>query len=425
MNCDTQGAGGSEAQAAAHPVPGPDGSVRKPYGIFAAAFLIDLAVACLMLSLQFLAVSMGAIPRVLGMIGAFGSGGYAATCVFSGGIADRIGRKRSATIGIFSAAVVWLLYTKAPNPYWLLAMVPFGGAALGMVWPAVQAWLAERTASGQRALNRNLGLFNVSWSAGLLIGPLVAGYIWRDDFPALPFVLCAATGGVVVIVLLLTPGGGPGVRQQRQSATDDADGAQDHALWPLFMKLAWAGNFSSWFVGATIQTMFPKLGLSAEMALSHRLVGVVIFCYWGALMGSFFLARTTQRWQFKMWPLIVAEAFSLLGMLCAGLYANSAVAFGICFAIAGGAAGVTYVSSLFYSITGSPESCGRRTGFHEAILGVGSLAGGLISGEVATMFGLRTPYLAAASIIFAVVLVQVLVWTSRTRATRLGHQATV
>ena len=245
MNCDTQGAGGSEVEAAAHPVPGPDGSVPKPYGIFAAAFLIDLAVACLMLSLQFLAVSMGAIPRVLGMIGAFGSGGYAATCVFSGGIADRIGRKRSATIGIFSAAVVWLLYTTAPNPYWLLAMVPFGGAALGMVWPAVQAWLAERTASGQRALNRNLGLFNVSWSAGLLIGPLAAGYIWRDDFPALPFILCAATGGVIVVVLLLTPGGGPGVRQQRQSATDDADSAHEHALWPLFMKLAWLGNFSS------------------------------------------------------------------------------------------------------------------------------------------------------------------------------------
>ncbi|GAG24886.1 unnamed protein product, partial [marine sediment metagenome] len=85
-----------------------------------------------------------------------------------------------------------------------------------------------------------------------------------------------------------------------------------------------------------------------------------------------------------------------------------------------------YVSSLFYSITGPAETCGKRTGFHEAILGVGSLAGGLISGEVATRFlNLHAPYLAAASIIFAVVLVQVLVWTGRARATRLGHQATV
>jgi len=401
----------------------PRGRVPKPYGIFASAFMLDLSVACAGLSLQFLAVGIGALPRVLGMLGAFGSAGYAVTCVLAGGICDRIGRKRSAAIGVFAASVTWILYSRAPNPYWLLAMVPIGGASLGMVWPAVQAWLAERTAEGQRALNRNLGLFNISWSSGLLLGPLVAGYIWRDSLPALPFVLCGALGCAILLVLLLTPGGGPGVRRETTEAGNESE-SQGTSLWPVLMKLAWLGNFSSWFAGATIQTMFPKLALDAEMNLSHRVVGVIIFCYWGALMASFFLARTTQRWQFKMWPLVVAEFTSMGAMIAATLWAGSAAAFGACFAVSGAAAGVTYVSSLFYSINGPAESCGRRTGFHEAVLGVGSLAGGLISGEVATLLGLRAPYLAVSAIIVLVIVVQITVWANRVRHARLSAAAT-
>ena len=81
----------------------------KPWGIFSAAFLRDLAQGCVGLSLQFLAVAMGAVPRILGMLGAFGSTGYAITCIFAGGWSDRIGRKRSAAIGMVLVATMWLL----------------------------------------------------------------------------------------------------------------------------------------------------------------------------------------------------------------------------------------------------------------------------------------------------------------------------
>ena len=371
--------------------------LRKPWGIFAMAFLIDLAVMCVGLSLQFLGVRLLASPRVLGMLGAFQSAGYAPTCLISGHIADRIGRKRTATIGLAGAAVVWCLFTRAPTVYWLLGLAPISGMALGMVWPSVQAWLAERTEKNHRALNRSLGLFNMAWSSGLVVGPLVAGRIWNDELPNLPFVICAGIGVVCVLILLATSGGGPGVHRADESRAEDAPGTNDHPLWSLFMRLAWIGNFASWFTGAAIQTMFPKLALTT-MGLTHSTVGVLIFCYWAALMTAFFLARTTQRWQFKMWPLIAAEGTSMLALLTAGLFARSATTFGICFAICGICSGVTYVSSLFYSINGPPETCARRTGYHEAVLGAGSLAGGLICGEIATALGLRVPYLVAAGL---------------------------
>ncbi|NLJ36948.1 MAG: MFS transporter [candidate division WS1 bacterium] len=378
----------------------------KPWGIFSAAFLLDLAQGCVGLSLQFLAVAMGAVPRILGMLGAFGSTGYAITCIFAGGWSDRIGRKRSAAIGMVLVATMWLLYTLAPTPTWLLLMVPIGGGALGLIWPAMQAWLAERTSPNQRALNRNLGLFNVAWSSGLVLGPIAAGYLWLDSLPARPFIVCASIGVCVLLILLRTPGGGPALRRDMASGKDQA--LHESHAWERLMKLSWVGNFGSWFAGATILTMFPKLGID-ELGFSHPTVGILIFCYQGALTAMFFLARTTQRWQGKLWPLPVAEWVSLCAMLFAALYARSAPAFGVCFALSGAAAGVTYVSSLYYSINGPSETIGRRTGLHESILGIGALAGGLISGDIAMRMGLRTPYIAVAIVLALVILFQLVV----------------
>jgi MFS family permease len=392
---------------------------RKPWGIFVTAFFIDLAVMCVGLSLQFLGVRLLASPRVLGMLGAFQSAGYAPTCLISGRIADRIGRKRCAVIGLTAAVVVWCLYTRAPSVYWLLALTPISGVALGMVWPGVQAWLAERTEKNHRALNRNLGLFNMAWSSGLVVGPLFAGHIWNDQLPNLPFVICAGIGVIAIGVLLSTSGGGPGVCKADASSAEEGTESNGHPLWRLFMRLAWIGNFASWFTGAVIGTMFPKLALTT-MGLTHSTVGVLVFCYWAALMLAFFLARTTQIWQFKMWPLVAAEGMSMLALLTAGLLANSAIVFGICFATCGICSGVTYVSSLFYSINGPPESCARRTGYHEAVLGAGSLTGGLISGEIATALGLRVPYIFAAGLLVTAAIIQTI---ALTRHSIHSHQA--
>lgn len=400
--------------AASTPGPEPtaaerDGRQSRPYGIFIAAFLADLTVACVGLCLQYLSISMGAVPRVLGMLGAFGGAGYAVSCLTVGHLCDRIGRKRSALIGVTGAAIMWMLYPFVPNPVWLLGLVPFGGAFLGFLWPAMQAWLAERTPAGPRALNRNLGLFNMAWSSGILLGPLLAGLLWRDYLPKLPFFICAGIAALMIGVLMGTRGGGSGVRRTAGPAADHA-AEGDPRLWRAFLWLAWLGNFTSWYGGSTIQTMFPKLGLDRELHLSHLTVSTVVFSYWGGLLTVFFLARLTQRWQYRPWLLIGAQLVSVGGMLMAALLATTALEFGLCFALSGSAGGLTYVSSLFYSINGPARSCGRRTAWHEGILGTGGLLGGLLSGEIAMAFGLRAPYIGVAVVVCAGVIGQMGIW---------------
>lgn len=289
-----------------------------------------------------------------------------------------------------------------------------------MVWPAVQAWLADRTAGNQRALNSNLGLFNMSWCSGLLLGPPLAGFLWNDANPSFPFYLCVGVNMIAVVILLSTSGGGPGAVCSVGSRALDEEDDDCHRLWPVFMKLAWLGNFASWFAGAAVGTMFPKLGLSDELSLTHAQVSYIVFAYWAALFASFFLARTTQRWQFKLLPIIVAEILAVGTMMAAAFFAHSGITFALCFAGAGICSGVTYVSSLFYSINGPSESCARRTGYHEAVLGAGSLVGGLLMGEMAMRLGLRAPYVTVACVFAVVLIVQGILWTRRKRGIMLA-----
>ena len=71
-------------------------------------------------------------------------------------------------------------------------------------------------------------------------------------------------------------------------------------------------------------------------------------------------------------------------------------------------AGVTFTASIFYSLyTQSPG--GRRTGFHEAIVGSGFLFGPLLGGIAGEYLGARAPYGLAMLVIVGAVIIQTLI----------------
>ncbi|MFP3904706.1 MAG: MFS transporter, partial [Armatimonadota bacterium] len=245
---------------------------KPPRPLFYSAFTVDISVACIGLALQFLGISLGASPLILGLLGTLATLGYAVSCLFSGTVSDRFGRKRSAFIGLGISSAIWVAYTFAPNPYVLLALVPFAGMGLALFWPSIQAWMVELTTGGRRGLTRNIGLFNLFWCAGVMVGPTMAGQTW-DLGHSLPFWLSAALVWLVMITLIVTPRGE--VAEKDDYNRSDTSGHDvPEKIWPMFMRVAWFGLFGSWFLGATMRTMFPKL--AHEISIGPKTVGWVM-----------------------------------------------------------------------------------------------------------------------------------------------------
>lgn len=369
--------------------------------IMAVSLLVDLAVSCVVLGAQFLAIELGASPLLLGLIGTAGSLAYALTCIVSGSVSDRVGRRPLAVAACVVSAVVWLAMSQAQTPYHLLVLAPLSGAALAFFWPPAQAWLGELSGDSTHRLNHNLSLFNIAWTIGIMTGPWVAGQTWEMGH-IVPFAIATGLGLVAAGIVMGIPAGTDGGAQPAAVVV-----SAPPRLVHLFLLLAWVGNWASWYARGTVTTLYPKLGL--DLAHSHALVGTLILVLGVAQLAAFAVARFSVRWHYSLAVLPAAEVLGLVGM-AAGAWVRTPLWFAAAFSAVGVCAGVTYVSSLTYALHGQASSRGRRSGLHEAVLGMGAVAGPLVGGILGEALNLRASFVAGAAAFGVAILVQVVLF---------------
>ncbi|MFP4248208.1 MAG: MFS transporter [Armatimonadota bacterium] len=407
------------------------------YRIFAAALVMDLAIAVIGLGVQLLGNDLGATPSMLGWLGTIGALVYAAGCIFTGKLSDRFGRRLLVTISCSLCGLAWLTMTQAGSPLQLLAILPFSGAGISMFWPPVQAWMSEITVGGRDRLNRNIGGFNISWTIGLMLGPVVAGFAWDIDryLPGLadaaqgagithdlgryaPFVIAALCAASVLILVQTIPREVPG---GGEPAPEDRDFVRpDSSVAARFLHIAWIANFASWFGRALNIVVFTKI--ATVMGLSGTTIGMTVAMFLAGQLLMFLYLRNRSGWQYRLWPLLAALGVAAGAWLLAW-FARSPWVFGLAFTIAGMGAGVTYVSSLYYSLEGQAVSRGARAGIHEAVLGSGVFLGPLFGGFVAEHFGLRSPYLLSVLVFIVVGVAVFLAWRQMKLALQQEHAA--
>jgi MFS family permease len=299
----------------------------------------------------------------------------------------------------------------------VLWVVPLSGGSISFFWPSLQAWLAELTAGGRRALNRAMGWFNVLWCIGLMLGPVATGYLWGMDY-RLCFYLPAAMLTPLILLLLLTPRGVTRPAQSPGSAEVAVEARAPPAPENLaYLRMAWLGNFASWFIWGTILGVFPKLG--HVLGFETPAIGWLLFVYRLGQVMMFLCTSYEERWHYRLRPLLAAQFAAVAGVGLAAV-ASSKLAFAAGFAAAGLCAGVTYAASLFYSLDGRTEGRGRTSGIHEAVLGSGVFLGPLVGGVVAQCVSLRAPFAVAALLMLAASLMQLSVWRRHRRLVAAG-----
>ena len=376
--------------------------------LIAGALVMDLAVAVVGLAVQFKGQVLGATPLQLGLLGTFSSLAYTIFCLFTGTISDRQGRRLLTAVSCIGCGIVWLMLIRADSPVRLLALMPFSGAFIAMFWPPTQAWLSQLSDT-QRALRRNIGDFNLSWTVGLMIGPPIAGVLWGYS-QAVPFLFAA--GCMVALVVFMQTVGGGRKRDRAPAGADPTPLRHDPALVRHFLHLAWIANFAAWFARGLTNVVFPKLG--SDLGMSEGLIGTVIAAFLAGQLVVFIYLRKHSGWQWRLWPLLVALASGCAGMVLS-YFARTPMQFTIGLGLSGMGGGVTYFASLFYSLQGHVSSRGASSGIHEAVLGSGIFLGPLVGGMVANSVDLHSPFLLAAAVFALTGIVCWLVWQMRRR----------
>lgn len=364
------------------------------------SFVIDIGAACTLLAVQFKGIKLGASPALLGLLFAANFLIYMIVCVISGHLSDRVGRRFMTVIATGVCTVAWTGMAAATSVWQLLGLAVLSGCGLALLWPPVEAWLADLSGDSARLLNRNIGLFNVAWTGGLMVGPLLAGQLW-DSYGEGVFVVAGGTGLVCLLLAVFTPTAPPAGEHILPPAHVDP------RLLRTLMYMAWLGMIGGCFARGMIGGCFPKLGDSLDYP--KALIGRLQFVLAAGQFVAFMITRQTRQWQYKLVPLYASVGAGAMAMLAA-LWTTNPLVFAASFAITGAALGVTYMAGITYALQIGPVGRGRRVGFHEGLMGVGLVSGSSLGGLVAQEMGLSAPFGLAALIFVVGGVAQVLVW---------------
>ena len=357
-----------------------------------APFGMDFVYSIYYLAAPLLLIDLKANPVQLGLVGTLAASVHMGMAHLMGHLSDRMGRRRLIITApvIFSATC--LLMTQVREIWMILTLSVVNGFCLSIYWPSLQAWIADRqTGTG---LARNIGSFNLSWTAATLAGPILSGSLY-SLYPRLPFWIAAAIALMLFLLVFTT------VQESRPFSAEKIEPADIETLnWRRsFLYAAWVANFASWFILGNARYQFPKL--ARELNIPPHIIGILLGFLGFALFSGFYLLRRTDRWHFTRDFLFGAQILALAGILLI-IVSNKPTLFALAFLLIGLCCSMTYYSSLYYAVHLLKEK-GRGSGLHESILGGGAVLGPILGGVAAQYAGLRAPYFLCIAVLVAAI----------------------
>ena len=147
------------------------GTFLNKFGTFVVPFL-----AIYMTRLGY-TVAQAGLPIASYGIGTLGA------CLLGGNLADRIGRRKTIVLSMFSAALAMLCLSQARGLPWIIVFAGVAGLTGELYRPASSALLADLVPAGQRVTA--YAAYRMSFNAGWAFGPATAGLLAKKSFTLL------------------------------------------------------------------------------------------------------------------------------------------------------------------------------------------------------------------------------------------------
>jgi predicted MFS family arabinose efflux permease len=257
------------------------------------------------------------------------------------------------------------------------------GTVAGMcfTWPTLEALVSEgETPLG---LQRVVGLYNVVWAGTGALSYFVGGAMLdRLGLKSLFYVPVAILFVELGLTLWLEARNRAAAAQDSSSQvrSDDKnpnpEPVQSLNLRPIakaksFLRMAWLANPFAYIAINTLIAVMPDIAKRLELSTTFAGFCGSIWCF--ARVGAFFALWFWDAWHYRFrW--LLAAFLALIASFSVILMVPNLAVLVLTQLLFGGAVGLIYYSSLFYSMDIS-EKKGEHGGIHEAAIGLGNFAG--------------------------------------------------
>jgi len=317
------------------------------------------------------------------MLAALNGAIYALVVWWAGKFAQRLGYFTALKLGfviMFGSMLAGVWVHSAAGHILVMALTVIG---MCFTWPTLEALASEgETSSG---LQHAIGIYNIVWAGTAAIANFAGGAMLQKLGLKSLFYVPAA---IQLIQLGLVYWVEAKVRQPLPAisglpTTAEADrerGDRTARAVPLlhlpprarnFLRMAWLANPFAYIAINTLIAVIP--GVARRLELSTMVAGFCCSVWCFARLGAFMALWFWDGWHYRFRWLLAG--FLALGLTFAIIVMAPDIAMLVLAQIVfGGAVGLIYYSSLFYSMNLS-ETKGEHGGIHEAAIGVGNFVG--------------------------------------------------
>jgi len=397
----------------------PNNSLRswqKAPSIYMAAFFMSFYGGIYIVSIPFVIAFLGGTDKDLGLCASMGFVSYLVGCIATGSLLDRFNSRRLAQLGsgvvtISTAAMLMIVLLSIrgynlSNPVMLVIITAMlSGLLTSIYWPPIMGWLS--TGQEGRDLNRRLGIYNMSWSAGLAVSPFLGGLLVESSIVMALFAAIVFAALAFVAVTLAHP---PEIQGAQRNSNDNSQVFLGPASF-LLVRFRWMSRIALVTGFTCVGLMKTQLALlfTMELGFSKSQFGTVTAIMWLITCMVFFTASRTHIWHYRIVPSILAQLSVLLSMLMIIEY-SLPTAFFVVAVLMGLGQAFIYISHQFYAASQSTKRSGSMA-LHEILLSAGQIIGFVAGGYLADFFGRRVvPYWFGLFVIVIGMAAQLAVW---------------
>jgi predicted MFS family arabinose efflux permease len=253
-----------------------------------------------------------------------------------------------------------------------IAVTAVAVAGMCFIWPTLEALVSE--GESRLGVQRMVGIYNMVWSGTAAVAYFTGGAMFEklghrsifyaplaivvSQFCLTLWIQARATQGTTSPPPSHHPTPEPGVQPAAPRAR-------------VFLSLAWLANPFAYVAINTLIAVVP--GVAKRLGLSPMAAGFCCSLWCFSRLGAFWVLWRWAGWHYRFRWLLVAY-LALVGSFAAMvLAANLPILVSAQLAF-GGAVGLIYYSSLFYSMD-LGDTKGEHGGIHEAAIGLGNFAG--------------------------------------------------
>jgi predicted MFS family arabinose efflux permease len=290
-----------------------------------------------------------------------------------GKFAHRVGYFTALKIGFGLMAAGLVVCSQLNSAIGVIFAAIVTNIGMCMIWPTLEALVSEsETPAG---VPRAVGIYNIVWAvtnaAAFFIGVTLVKKIGFNVIIVTSIVIVLAQLALTFWMEMFAKKNAQAAAHGDVTAPPPDPNRPSPARAKTFLRMAWLANPFAYIAVNTLIAVTP--GLDAKFHVSPMFAGFVWSLWCFARLGAFVVLWRWTDWHYRFrW---LAASFAVLILSFAAILLSPSLVLVIVAQIFfGGAIGLIYYSSLFYSMDGGSAKS-EHGGIHEAAIGLGNCVG--------------------------------------------------